>query len=221
MISLISSVVLAAMAGGTIFPTPGTYRYTASLNGASVGQWAVSVKRDGSATEIDETSAASLAGMQVSATAALVLGPDLAPTQYNGSYRMAGQAPAVTVALTPGSATVVGSETSGPRTLSLGANTKHFVVIEPGLLAGLFALPAQLQTWKDPAVTWVTPMTAQAQALTAAPSSAAGRPADVPSQDVAIAMGGQIPFTIWYDPSTLVPDKVIVPSQNAVLTRLP
>ncbi len=25
--------------------------------------------------------------------------------------------------------------------------------------------------------------------------------------------------TIWYDPATLVPDQIAVPSQNAVLTR--
>ncbi len=212
--------LMLAAAATAMFPAQGTYRYTASLNGQSVGQWAVNVKRDGIGTEIDESSAASIGGMEASATATLMLGPDLSPTQYNGNYRMAGQTPTVTVALTPASATVVSSEIVGPRTLALGANTKHFVVIEPGLLAGLFALPAQLQTWREPAVTWISPITAQVQPLPAGSAAPGTPPSDVPAQDTEVSMGGQIPFTVWYDPGTMVPDKVIVPAQNAVLTRV-
>jgi hypothetical protein len=215
---MLATLVLAALGAGALFPAPGAYRYTASMGGQSIGSWSVNVASDGGSTTIAEESRASIAGLQLAATASLVLGPDLAPTRYDGHYRTPGQSPSVSVALTPTSATVVGAFTSAPQQVPLGANTHHFVVIEPGLLAGLFALPAQLDSWKDSAVTWVTPTTAQAQSLTTG-SQTTARPAGVPAHDVLLSIDHPIAVTIWYDPSTHVPDEISVPSQNAVLTR--
>jgi hypothetical protein len=177
------------------------------------------VKSGDAGPEIDETSNASFAGMQMAATATLVLGADLSPTRYSGSYQVTGQTQTVTAQLNATSASVTGGLGGGNRTLALDPQTHHFVVIEPALLAGLFALPAQLQAWGDASVTWVAPITGQAQLISKNPAPPA-RPAAVPAQDAEISMQGQIPFTIWYDPATLVPDEVIVPSQNAVLTRV-
>jgi hypothetical protein len=101
----------------------------------------------------------------------------------------------------------------------LDPSTQHFVVIEPGLLAGLFALPAQLAAWNDQSVTWITPTTAQAESLSANPSASVTRPADVAASDVVLSIERPTAVTIWYDPNTLVPDEIIVPSQNAVLIR--
>lgn len=216
---MLPTILLAVAAASSIFPAPGTYRYTAALGGQRIGEWSVSVKGDESETEIDESSSASFAGVQVAATASLVLGPDLAPMRYAGSYRTGGQSPTVNVALTPTAATIVGGFGGSPRTLALVPNTRHFVVIEPALLAGLFALPAQLHAWGDSPVTWIAPITAQEQSIAKDSENPAPRPSSVPAQDVALAVRGQIPVTIWYDPATLVPDEVIVPSQNAVLTR--
>jgi hypothetical protein len=211
--------ILLAVAATTVFPAPGTYRYTASLNGERLGEWSVSVKSESGDTEIDESSAASFGGMQLSATASLVLGPDLAPMRYAGTYRAPGRNPSVSVALTPTSATVAGLLTSQPQQLPLQANTRHFVVIEPGLLAGLFALPAQLDSWKDSTLTWVTPTTAQAQTLTTNAQASPVRPAGVLPQDAVLSIDRPVTVTIWYDPATFVPDEIIAPAQNAVLTR--
>jgi len=205
---------------GAAFPPPATYRYTGSMGGQRIGSWSVSVTRDVARTEIDETSSASILGMPLSATASLVLGPDFAPTKYDGSYRTPSENPTVSVALTPSSATVVGVMTSQPRQIALDPNTRHFVVIEPGLLAGLFALPAQLDAWKDSSVTWITPTTAQAESLTTNPAPAIARPDGISAQDVVLSVDHPIVVTIWYDPATLVPDAIVVPSQNAVLTRV-
>ncbi len=212
-------MLLLAVGASPGFPAPGTYRYSASLSGQRIGEWSVSVKPSDGGSEIDESSTGSFSGMQLAATASLVLGPDLAPTRYGGSYRMAGQNPTVSVTLTPSSATIVGSIGGSTRTLALQPNTHHFVVIEPALLAGLFALPAQLRAWGDAAVTWVAPIAGQEQTIAADSASPAPRPTAAPMQDVALSMRGQIPVTIWYDPVTLVPDVVVVPSQNAILTR--
>ena len=211
--------MLLAVVASAVFPAPGTYRYSATLGGQRLGEWSVSVKASAGGTEIDENSAATFAGMAVAATASLVLGSDLAPTRYEGSYRMAGQSPTVTVTLTPSSATVVGGISGSTRTLALQPNTRHFVVIEPALLAGLFALPAQLRAWGDGAVTWIAPIPGQEQTIATGSASPAPRPTAAPQQDVALSLQGQIPVAIWYDPVSLVPDVVVVPSQNAVLTR--
>jgi hypothetical protein len=216
---MLPAILLAAAAAGAVFPAPGTYRYSASLGAQRIGEWTASVKSSGENTEIDESSSASFAGMQLGARASLVLGPDLAPTKYGGSYRISGQNASVSVTLTPASAAIVGAQASQPQQVTLAASTRHFVVIEPGLLAGLFALPAQLAAWKETAVTWITPATAQAQLLTIGAAADSVRPPGVPPLDVVISTASPIAATIWYDPATLVPDQVIVPSQNAVLTR--
>jgi hypothetical protein len=209
----------AAVASAVAFPAAGTYSYAASLNGEPVGNWSVSVKGLQSGTEVDENSSASLMGMQLAAQAALVLSGDLSPTRYDGHYKTPNQSPNVSVSLTPSSATVMGLMSAQPQQLALAGGTRHFVVIEPGLLAGLFALPAQLASWKEASLTWVTPTSAQAQVLTTGPPTAA-RPAGVPGSDVLLSIASPIAVGIWYDPATLVPDRISVPSQNAVLTRI-
>jgi len=210
---------LAAVAAAP-FPPAGVYRYAASMGGQAIGSWSVTVTDDPSRSEVDETSSATVVGMQVSATAALVLGTDLAPVKYSGNYRTPTQSPNVSVVLTADSATAVGALTTQPQRLALAANTRHFVVIEPGLLAGLFVLPAQLVAWKESKVTWIAPATAQAQPLTVNGTPLNSRPAEVPATDAVLAIDHPIALTIWYDPTTMAPDEISVPSQNAVLRRL-
>ena len=190
------------------------------MSGQPIGQWNVTVKRNDSTTEIDENSWATVMGMTLSAKATLALGPDLSPTSYTGNYRAAGQDVAVTVALTPASATISGSQSDAAHAVALVPDTHHFVVIEPGLLAGLFALPAQLASWNESTVTWLSPVTGSAQPLTKDAAASTARPAGVPAQDVELSLSGQTPATIWYDAASLIPDRIEVPSQHAVLTRV-
>jgi hypothetical protein len=218
-IPFLATLLLAAVTGASSFPAAGEYRYSASLAGQNIGGWSVSVQDRDGGTQIDETSSASFAGMQMTANASLALGADLAPIRYTGSYRMGSQSPNVSVTLTPSSATAIGAMNDVPQRVTLAANTRHFVVIEPGLLAGLFALPAQLAAWKESSVTWITPASAQGQALTVGSAISAAPPSGVPPQDAMLSVDRPIVVTIWYDPETLVPDQIVVPSQNAVLTR--
>ncbi len=215
----LATMLLAALASAA-FPAAGTYRYAASMNGETIGSWSVSVSRDQNRTQVAERSTASIFGMQLSATASLVLAPDLAPTSYTGDYHTPRQNPHVTVTVTGSTATVVGAFSSQPQQVALAANTRHFVVVEPGLLAGLFALPAQLGAWQERAVTGITPTTAQAEVVTIGTAPTGPLPSGVPPADVALAVEQPVRVTIWYDPATLVPDQISVPSQNAVLTRI-
>ncbi len=221
---MLASLMLAAATATASFPAPGTYRYSATLNGQPAGHWTLNVKAGSEGTEIDEDSVAIFMGVQMSAKAALVLGPDFSPVKYDGNYRAAGLNPIVSVAATSDSATVTSSQAPPAKNLGLVPNTRHLVIIDPGLAAGLFVLPAQLAAWREDSVTWVTPITAEAASLATQSDPPSSPPDGVPPNDVAISLvgtssTGRIPVTIWYDPSTMVPDEILVPSQNAVLTR--
>jgi hypothetical protein len=220
---MLASLMLAAATATASFPAAGTYRYSATLNGQPAGHWTLNVKAGSDGTEIDEDSVAIFMGVQMSAKAALVLGPDFSPVKYDGNYRAAGMNPIVSVAATSSGATVTSSQAPPAKNLGLVPNTRHLVIIDPGLAAGLFVLPAQLAAWRENSVTWVTPISAEAASL-ATQSAPSSPPDGVPPNDVAISMigassTGRIPVTIWYDPSTMVPDQILAPSQNAVLTR--
>lgn len=217
--TLLPALLLVAAAPSAAFPAPGTYRYAATLGGQRIGVWSATVQSGSANTEVDESSTAMFAGMPLAATASLVLSPDLAPAKYDGSYHMPGQNPTVTVTVTGASATVSSTLTNQTQRVGLVPNTQHFVVVEPGLLAGLFALPAQLNAWKESAVTWLTPTSAQAQLLTIDQNATSPRPRGVPQNDALLSIAQPLAVTIWYDPATFVPDEVIVPSQSATLTR--
>jgi len=211
--------LLFAVAAAT-FPGPGTYTYSAAMAGRPLGQWSVAVKASGAQTELDENSTVNLAGMALTGSATLLLGPDLAPVRYDGHYRSPGQNVDTAVTVSSAGASVVSSIASAKAPLPLVAETKHYVIVEPGLVAGLFALPAQLNAWKESSVTWITPATAQAQALSIDRAAPPTRPSGVPATDASLSIAQPIAVTIWYDPTTLIPDRIDVPSQNAVLTRV-
>jgi len=216
---LLPALLLAAAAANPAFPAAGTYRYAATLGGQRIGVWSATLQNRSGDSEVDENSSAMFAGMQLAATASLVLAADLTPVRYEGSYHMPGQNPTVTVTVAGASATISGTLTNATQRVGLQPNTQHFVVVEPGLLAGLFVLPAQVNAWKVSALTWITPTSAQAQLLTIDPNATAPRPNGVPRNDALLSIEQPIAVTIWYDPATLVPDQLIVPSQSATLTR--
>lgn len=224
MISLLALLVAtAAPAAPAPALAPGTYRFNATYQGAPVGGSTLTVTRDASGTTIKESATGSAGGLDFAATATLVLGADLAPTLYDGKYKVMGQDADASVNLTPTTATVKSSAAAGgPQTFALDPQSSHFVIIEPGLVSGFFALPAQMQTWSGATVSAIAPAYSREVPITpeAAASPAPTRPNGVPAGDVPLSVGGHLPFTIWYDPTTLVPDEIVVPSQNATATRV-
>ncbi|HTX59512.1 MAG TPA: hypothetical protein VMH02_07500 [Verrucomicrobiae bacterium] len=209
-----SAILLAALSGAPLIAS-GTYDYTATFNGKSVGSATIVVKDGaGTPTEIDEQSSGTMNGQSATAKDTLLLGGDLAPTAYSGDYDVAGTPSQVSVKLTPTTATV------GDQSFGLSDGAKHFVVLEPGLLAGVIALPAQMQAWNDPSVMAVIPGFGIAAPIATDASLTGPRPANLPASDVAISFAGEQPFTIWYDPATLVPDELQVSGQALVVTRV-
>lgn len=197
----------------------GTYAYKVSLAGANSGQSTIVVKRDGSSTEIDENTSGSVGQTTGTAKASLVLGPDFAPTAYQNAYAAGGYSGKINATFTAAQATVDGGM-SGPKTFQLGTQAKHFVVLDGAELAGFIALPAQMQAWSNAPALAVFPLYGQTIAMTPKPAAATDRPGSVAATDAGVTVDtGPAPFTIWYDPSTLVMDELDVPSQHFTVTR--
>ncbi|HUZ50304.1 MAG TPA: hypothetical protein VMW12_11315 [Candidatus Dormibacteraeota bacterium] len=214
------AVVLAAM---PIVTPPeiaaGTYSYHSSIGGQPAATSTIVVKRTATNTEIDEQSSGTIGGMSASAKATLVLGADLAPASYTGSYVGDGQSATTTLSVAGTTASLTGP--AGPQSFTLLAPATHFAVIDAALLAGFIALPAQMQAWNDAPIDAIAPIYGRATPLATLPTAAVVRPAGIAAKDVALAVGGPYPFTLWYDPTTLVTDELEVPSQNIVVTRTP
>lgn len=218
---MLATIFLAALAGAAPALVPGTYTYTGTYQGVQSGTSTVTVRRNGSTTTIEEKANGTINDMQVAGNVTLNLGADLAPTVYNGSYDSGALHTVVTVTVAPTSATLVGTNTGGAQlTFPLKPPEKHLIVVEPGLMAGLFGLPAQMQAWNYDPILAVAPSIGKGESYSLDTAAKPQRPDGVPAQDTQITFGGPLSFTIWYDPATYVPDAVIVPSQDAVVTRV-
>jgi hypothetical protein len=218
---MLATILLAALSGATPALTPGTYKYTATYEGVQSGTSTVSVRRTGDVTTIQETASGTINDIQVAGTVTLNLGADLVPTLYNGSYDSGAQHTVVTVTVGTTSATLVGSNTGGMQlAFPLKPPARHFVIVEPGLMAGLVGLPAQMQAWTYDPILAVAPSVGRSITYQLDTTAKPQRPDGVPAADSQITFGGPLSFTIWYDPATYVPDAVVVPSQNAVVTRV-
>lgn len=218
---MLATILLAALSSAVPALAPGTYTYTATYQGAQSGASTLVVRRTGDTTTIQENASGVINGLQVAGTVTLNLGADLGPTVYNGSYDSGALHSVVTVTVAKTSATLVGTTTSGVQMMfPLKPPARHFVIIEPGLMAGLFALPAQMQAWQYDPILAVAPSIGKGENYALDTTAKPQRPDGVPAQDTQITFGGPLAFTIWYDPATYVPDAVVVPSQDAVVTRV-
>ncbi|HTZ55214.1 MAG TPA: hypothetical protein VMB20_09105 [Candidatus Acidoferrum sp.] len=197
---------------------PGTYTYNATLAGANVGTSTLVVKSVGTTTVIDEKVTGTISGSGASASDTLVLGADLGPLTYQMNAMQDGSPlkDSATIANATANITDVHGKSAS---FDLLANTKHFVVADFGLFAGLLPLPAQMRAWDDAPVLVVVPMLGRSVALAPDAGASAQRPASVPASDVALVFSGEAPFTIWYDPSTNVPDEIDVTAQGLTVTR--
>ncbi len=196
----------------------GTYAYKVSIAGANSGQSTIVVTRDGTTTQIQENTSGSFGATSGAAKATLSLGPDLAPTAYQNAYNAGGYSGQLTATFTAAQATINGG-LHGSKTFQLGSDAKHFVVLDGAELAGFMALPAETQAWNDAPALAVFPLYGQTIALNPKPADAAARPATVAPTDQGVSVDGPAPFTLWYDPATLVMDELDVPSQRFVVTR--
>lgn len=218
---MLATIVLAALSGAAPALMPGTYTYTATYEGLDSGSSTLTVRTVGDTTTIQENANGAINNIQVAGEVTLNLGADLVPTVYDGSYDSGVQHSVITVTVSRTSALLVGTTTGGAQmAFPLKPPATHVVIIEPGLMAGLFALPAQMKAWQYDPILAVAPSIAKSLTYELDTTAKPQRPDGVPAQDTQITFGGDLAFTIWYDPATYVPDAVVVPSQSAVITRV-
>jgi hypothetical protein len=105
------------------------------------------------------------------------------------------------------------------RDAMLVEGTKHFVLINGTEIAGLIALPAQLTSWHDERVTAVGPQLSEKTLYTVSTPPVAVRPKGVAAADFAMQFDGKEHLVEWVDPLTLLPDRIDIPSQRAVIVR--
>lgn len=218
---MLATILLAAVTSATPALTSGTYTFTGTYQGVQNGTSTVTVRQVGSTTIIQEKATAVLNDVEMSGNVTLTLGANLVPTVYDGSYESGALHSVVTVTVSPTSATLEGTNTGGLQlTFPIKPPARHVVVIEPGLMAGVFGLPAQMQAWTYDPILAVAPSIGKGEDYELDTLAKPKRPDGVPAQDAQITFGGSLAFTIWYDSTTYVPDAVVVPSEDAVITRV-
>lgn len=211
-----------ALTVGASIPVPptiaaGTYTYVASSNGTSVGTTVVTVGASGANTVITEKGTGSAQGRGGTASDTLTLGSDLSPVSYNLVGTLGEQTLKDSATFEKDTATVNGL--NGSKSFTLLGSTKHFVVIDIGVISGFIALPAQMAAWENNPVLAVIPSYTASFPVAPDASLKPARPTGAPANDVAIAFGGQIPFTIWYNPASYVTDEIDVPAQGLSVVR--
>jgi hypothetical protein len=198
-------------------PADGTYTYVSSVNGVTVGKTSITVTHATNGVTLAERGAGSYNGENGTIEDTLSLDSTLAPSSYNASANFGDRPMKATVTFKGSSATQTGD--IGTKTYALAADAKHFVVLDLGPFSGWFVLPAQMTAWNNAPAIAISPAFGHGFPLVANAQSSSARPKNVPGTDASIAVAQPVPFTVWYDPKTLLVDEVDIPTQGIVVTR--
>ncbi len=196
----------------------GTYTYKTSYHGADLGTSTVTVTNSAGSMQISEQTSGAYSGTSGKANATLVLNADLTPASYKANGTMGGN-PIADSATISGDTAQVTSAQGTSSSFKLTPGQTHFVLVDLGTVAGFVPLPAQMQAWNNASVCAVIPSFGQSIVITPDASTTPARPANVPATDTPLAFQGHTPFVVWYNPTTLVPDEIDIPSQTVQITR--
>lgn len=217
MIGLTLALLVAAAAPAVRIPADGTYTYAGAHAGQTFGHTRVTVSHDANVVTIAEDGSGAVGGTAGTATATLTLAiADLSPTSYVSKLAQGDDVTQSNVAFSGNTATLTGG--GDPQTFTLADGTTHFALADGALLSGFVALPAQLAAWNGSPATLLIPIYEQAIPLTISTAPEA-RPANVPAKDLSITASVPVDVTEWYDPVTLIPDEIDVPSLALTITR--
>ncbi|MGH8165249.1 MAG: hypothetical protein ACREP1_13030, partial [Rhodanobacteraceae bacterium] len=201
-------------------PPDGTYVYAETFQGQPAGKATVTVKRSAAHIDATETASISALGHTIAGTDALTLAAaTLAPAKYNATYVVEG-ARTIHAGLDVNGASA--SETNdlvGNKSFNLAGGAKGFAVLDGGFMSGTIFLPAQIAAAHGSPLIGIVPAYGISLPIAADLAVKPDRPTTVPATDVVLAIGGQQPINVWYDPKTLIVDEVDVPSQGSAVTR--
>ena len=200
-------------------PADGTYTYVSTMNGTAVGKTSITVSRAPAGVVLAEKGGGSLDGQTAAFQDTLDLDNTLAPSAYNASASYGARA--MKGSLTFKGATATEQGDGGTQTFDLSADAKHFVVLDLGPFSGWFALPAQMTAWNYAPVIAIAPVMGHGFPLAPTAQNDAQHPKGVPAADVSMGVKAPVAFSVWYDPKTLLVDRVDIPTQGVVITRTP
>ncbi|PZR55997.1 MAG: hypothetical protein DLM50_09255 [Candidatus Meridianibacter frigidus] len=198
-------------------PPPARYQYEGFIDGKTVGNNSLTLKRGPDEYIVDEKADAHLPTGDQSAATHMTLDNQLRPTDYSATYTVFDEPAKATVSFSDRVATMVmGSDT---KTIPMGGSSRSFIVLDTSLVSGYFLLPAQVRAFAGADLTAIIPGQGGSAFLNVIPNDRPARPSDVPAGDVSISFAGEIPFVEWYEPSTLILDELSMPVQNLVVKR--
>lgn len=214
-----AAVIVAAAIGGAGSegagaPPDGTYNYSITQSGSAIGTSTVTIKRSVGGIAIHETETLGQESFVVDETLA---SDTLNPKTYVATYVKGTGSQTARVEFDRTGATVTLDGVPSSSFFSLPAGVPNAYVLELSLMTGFVALPAQLRATKASQFLQIVP--SQVISLTSRVSSvtAGDRPADVPSGDVSLTIGGRVSFDEWYDPNTYILHAVSVPIQDVLI----
>ncbi len=209
----------AATQGAPATPADGTYTYVSAMNGTALGKTVITVKHDAKSVVLSEQGGGTYNGQQGTVSDTLTLDPaQLSPVAYTANADLQGRP--VNMALNFNGNTVTQTGDVVQRSYDLAQEAKHFVVLDMGPFSGWFALPAQMRAWNQTPATAIVP--AMGSGITIAPDASAAspaRPKTVPAGDASLSVSQPMPFTLWYDPKTMLVDLLEFPTQGVTVTR--
>jgi hypothetical protein len=209
-----AATVSSAPVGGAATPPDGTYNYSITQSGSQIGTSTVTVKHSGSDITLHEAETMGTLTFVVDET---VDGTTLDPKTYVASYTKDNYTQTARGAFDRNGATVTFDGVPGSQAFPLSGGNRNAYVLEQSLLTGFFLLPAQIHASRATQFMQVIPsqvlvLTSRIGATTAGP-----KPAQVPAQDVALAVQSKVDFDEWYDPNTYVLQAVSVPIQDVLI----
>jgi hypothetical protein len=211
---------LAANTAAPAVPADGTYTYVSSMNGVAIGKTAITVKHDASGITLSEQGGGSFNGQQGTVKDTLMLDPQaLSPTGYTLSAVVDGRPVNAAVTFKGTEASQTGD--LAQKTYDLVQDTKHFVVLGMGPFSGWFALPSEMQAWNAAPAMAIVPEMGSGVTISPDASAKSDRPNGVPSTDTAISVSTPVSFTLWFDPNTMLVDRLDFPTQGVTVARQP
>lgn len=219
----VASVPTNAM-GAALAPADGSYKYSVTRGGASVGSTVVTVKRAAPSITIHEVEAFGSVSETVDES---LDGGDLSPTAYDSTFPVTSDVNAVTahVAFYSGGARFTIDGVPGSTDFRDETGTTRLVIVDGALATGFLFLPAQIRAQALNIFTIYAPSGAETFYSTINATATPPRPAGLPAPDVSLTVdgssqSGNIEFVVWYDPTSLIVDEVDVPTQQVTIARV-
>ncbi len=214
---------LTASASPALAPAAGSYAFVVERGGAKSGDSTVTVKSVSGGVGVHESETFPGETDIVDET---LDAADLSPTSYVSSFPLTSDIGVTAhLAFYSGGARETVDGTTGATDFKLENGTKHMVVLDRALMTGFLFLPAQIKAMGLTAFTTLSPSRADTYDCHLDLDSGPTRPSAVPAADASITVEGTAPagnveFTEWFDPTTMVVDEVDVPAQQVTIARV-